>query len=195
MDAFLLKQIVAELSGELRGALVSKVHQPAEKEIVLTLWTGREEKRLLLSADPEACRIHLSTRKVPNPPSPPRFCQFLRRHLEGMRIEGLSVAPFDRLVRMESIAKRPDALHRRTFMRQSGNSYGGTKRATFPRGSARFLPERSGSSRFLAPPRASRDLLRSTAPTRRRTPTIRKRRRPGNWRSFGSSSARAHPPC
>src|SRR3990170_2559513 len=116
MDAFLLKQIVAELSGELRGALVSKVHQPAEKEIVLTLWTGREEKRLLLSADPEACRIHLSTRKVPNPPSPPRFCQFLRRHLEGMRIEGLSVAPFDRLVRMESIAKRPDALHRRTTL-------------------------------------------------------------------------------
>jgi predicted ribosome quality control (RQC) complex YloA/Tae2 family protein len=116
MDAFLLKQIVAELSGELRGALISKVHQPAEKEIVLTLWTGREEKRLLLSADPEACRIHLSTRKVPNPPSPPRFCQFLRRHLEGMRIEGLSVAPFDRLVRMEFIATRPDALHRRTTL-------------------------------------------------------------------------------
>jgi predicted ribosome quality control (RQC) complex YloA/Tae2 family protein len=116
MDAFLLKQIVAELSGELRGALVSKVHQPAEKEIVLTLWTGREEKRLLLSAAPEACRIHFSTRKVPNPPSPPRFCQFLRRHLEGMRIEGLSVAPFDRLVRMEFIATRPDALHRRTTL-------------------------------------------------------------------------------
>jgi predicted ribosome quality control (RQC) complex YloA/Tae2 family protein len=116
MDAFLLKQIVAELSGELRGALVSKVHQPAEKEIVLTLWTGREEKRLLLSADPEACRIHLSTRKVPNPPSPPRFCQFLRRHLEGMRIEALSVAPFDRLVRMEFISTRPDALHRRTTL-------------------------------------------------------------------------------
>ena len=116
MDAFLLKQIVGELSGELRGALVSKIHQPAEKEIVLTLWTGRDEKRLLFSADPEACRIHLSTRKVPNPPSPPRFCQFLRRHLEGMRIEGLSVAPFDRLVRMEFIATRPDALHRRTTL-------------------------------------------------------------------------------
>jgi predicted ribosome quality control (RQC) complex YloA/Tae2 family protein len=67
MDAFLVKQIVAELAAELRGALVSKVHQPAEKEIVLTLWTGREEKRLLLSADPESCRIHLSTRKVPIP--------------------------------------------------------------------------------------------------------------------------------
>ncbi|MGE5752288.1 MAG: NFACT family protein [Deltaproteobacteria bacterium] len=116
MDAFLLKRIVAELSGELPGALVSKVHQPMEKEVVLTLWTGREERRLLLSADPEICRIHLSTRKVPNPPSPPRFCQFLRRHLEGMRIEGLSVTPFDRRVRIDFVSTRPDALHRRTAL-------------------------------------------------------------------------------
>jgi predicted ribosome quality control (RQC) complex YloA/Tae2 family protein len=116
MDAFLVKQIVEELSVELRGALVSKVHQPAEKEIVLTLWTGRGERRLLLSADPELCRIHLSTRKVPNPPSPPRFCQFLRRHLEGMRIEGLSAAPFDRLVRVDFAATRPGALHERTTL-------------------------------------------------------------------------------
>jgi predicted ribosome quality control (RQC) complex YloA/Tae2 family protein len=116
MDAFLLKQIVAELSGELRGALVSKVHQPAEKEIVLTLWTGREEKRLLLSADPESCRIHLSTRKVPNPPSPPRFCQYLRRHLEGMRVGGMAAAPFDRLVRIDFVATRPGALHERTTL-------------------------------------------------------------------------------
>jgi predicted ribosome quality control (RQC) complex YloA/Tae2 family protein len=42
MDAFLLKQVVAELGAALPGALVSKVHQPAEKEIVLTLWTGRD---------------------------------------------------------------------------------------------------------------------------------------------------------
>ena len=80
MDAFLLKQVIAELAAEIPGALVSKVHQPEEKEIVLELW-GRGEKRLLLSADPELCRIHLTTRRTPNPPSPPRFCQFLRKHL------------------------------------------------------------------------------------------------------------------
>ncbi|MBI5420620.1 MAG: NFACT family protein [Deltaproteobacteria bacterium] len=116
MDAFLVKQIVKELSGELRGALVSKVHQPGEREIVLLLWRGREEKRLLVSADPDLCRIHLSTRKAPNPPSPPRFCQFLRRHMEGMRIEGFDVAPFDRLVRIDFVASRPDALHERTAL-------------------------------------------------------------------------------
>ena len=53
MDAFLVKRVVSELAVSLRGAVVSKIHQPQEREILLTLWTGREEKRLLLSAHPE----------------------------------------------------------------------------------------------------------------------------------------------
>jgi predicted ribosome quality control (RQC) complex YloA/Tae2 family protein len=115
MDAFLLKQVITEFAAELPGALVSKVHQPGEKEIVLELW-GRGEKRLLLSADPELCRIHLTTRKTPNPPSPPRFCQFLRKHLEGMRIAGFSVAPYDRSVRIDFVSSRPDAEHAKTSL-------------------------------------------------------------------------------
>jgi len=115
MDAFLLKQVVAELAAELPGALVSKVHQPAEKEIVLDLW-GRGEKRLLLSADPDLCRIHLTTHKTPNPPSPPRFCQFLRKHLEGMRIGGFTLSAFDRSVRIDFLSSRPDAVHAKSSL-------------------------------------------------------------------------------
>jgi len=116
MDAFLLKQVVDELAAALPGALVSRVHQPAEKEIVLTLWTGRGEKRLLLSADPENCRLHLTTRKAVNPPTPPRFCQFLRKHLEGMRLARFSLAPFDRSVRIDFASARFDAPHAKTCL-------------------------------------------------------------------------------
>jgi len=116
MDAFLVKQVVSELAVSLRGAVVSKIHQPQEREILLILWTGREEKRLLLSAHPEFCRIHLTTRRVPNPPVPPSFCQFLRRHLEGMRVQELAAAPFDRLVRIEFSSSRPGALHEKTLL-------------------------------------------------------------------------------
>ena len=115
MDAFLLKRVVAELDAALRGASVSKVRQPAAREIVLELW-GRGEKRLLLSADPETCRIHLTTRKTPNPPTPPRFCQFLRKHLEGMRIAGFTVTPYDRSVRIDFVSGRPDAEHGKTSL-------------------------------------------------------------------------------
>jgi len=116
MDAFLLKQVVTELSAALHGALVSKVHQPAEKEIVLTLWTGRDDVRLLLSADPGNCRLHLTTRKSTNPPAPPRFCQYLRKHLESMRIASFSLAPYDRAVRIDFQSFRPDAEHERTSL-------------------------------------------------------------------------------
>ena len=116
MDAFLLKRIVAELSDLLRGALVSKVHQPGDREIVLALWTGREEARLLLSAHPDLCRLHITTRRVPNPSSPPRFCQYLRRHLAGMRLASISTAPYDRLIRMEFASSRPDAEHAGTTL-------------------------------------------------------------------------------
>jgi len=116
MDAFLLKRVVAELSGRLRGALVSRVHQPRDREIVLTMWTGREEVRLLVSAHAELCRIHLTTARVPGPPSPPRFCQYLRRHLAGMRLSGISVAPFDRLARLDFRSTRPDAEHAGTSL-------------------------------------------------------------------------------
>ncbi len=116
MDAFLLKQVVSELSATLPGALVSRVHQPADREIVLVLWTGHGEKRLLLSADPENCRLHLTTRRSPNPAVPPRFCQYLRRHLEGMRVASLALAPYDRSVRIDFSSSRPDAEHERTTL-------------------------------------------------------------------------------
>jgi len=116
MDAFLLKQVVTELSAALHGALVSKIHQPAEKEIVLTLWTGREEMRLLISADPGNCRLHLTTHKTANPPVPPRFCQYLRKHLESMRIASFSLAPYDRAVRIDFQSFRPDAEHELTSL-------------------------------------------------------------------------------
>ena len=111
-----MKQVVTELSSALYGALVSKIHQPAEKEIVLTLWTGREEARLLISADPGNCRMHLTTRKAANPPVPPRFCQYLRKHLESMRIASFSLAPHDRAVRIDFQSFRPDAEHEKTSL-------------------------------------------------------------------------------
>ncbi len=116
MDAFLVRQVVSELSVDIRGALVSRVHQPAPRDIVLVLWTGRADRLLLLSADPELCRIHLVSRKPPNPQTPPRFCRYLRRHLEGMRVEAVDVAPFDRSVRIDFVSTRPDALHARTTL-------------------------------------------------------------------------------
>ena len=93
MDAFLVKRVVAELSDGLRGALVSKVHQPAEREIVLTLWTGREERRLLVSAHPALCRIHLTTRAPRTRPPRPGFASFSAATWKGCASRGSRPPP------------------------------------------------------------------------------------------------------
>jgi predicted ribosome quality control (RQC) complex YloA/Tae2 family protein len=53
---------------------------------------------LYICAEPRLARLHFVSRKYPNPPTPPPFCQFLRSHLEGGRIEEITRQPGDRLV-------------------------------------------------------------------------------------------------
>ncbi len=99
MDLAVLKKIAEELNGELAGGFINKIHQPLPREIVLRTrgnWSG--EKKLVISADPQLGRMHLTELKIPNPPAPPRFCAFLRAHLQGARIDGVSCLPDDRVI-------------------------------------------------------------------------------------------------
>lgn len=107
MDLAVLKKIAEELNGELAGGFINKIHQPLPREIVLRTrgnWSG--EKKLVISADPQLGRMHLTELKIPNPPAPPRFCAFLRAHLQGARIDGVSCLPDDRVISI-SRGQRP----------------------------------------------------------------------------------------
>jgi|GEM_PF-3358204 len=92
----LLKKVIAELSEQLVNARVDKIHQPAADIIIFRLWTGKENVRLLISADPVDSRIHLTTASYPNPFTPPRFCQLLRARVS--RFLRLEVLNNDRIV-------------------------------------------------------------------------------------------------
>ncbi|MDK2784191.1 MAG: hypothetical protein PWQ86_276 [Bacillota bacterium] len=96
-DATVLTALKPELDG-LSGSRVLKVYQPARLELVLTLRLEGENVRLLLSAHPERARLHITTRAQANPPTPPAFCMYLRRHLEGARLTGIRRPPGERIV-------------------------------------------------------------------------------------------------
>ncbi|MDD3473503.1 MAG: NFACT family protein, partial [Syntrophaceae bacterium] len=86
---------VGFLNQTLKGGFIAKIFQPLPREIVMKVRLASfGEKRLVLSADPALGRIHTTRLKIPNPPSPPRFCAYLRAHLQGSRIESI-VAPID----------------------------------------------------------------------------------------------------
>lgn len=98
MDILCLDAVVRELNVVLRGAAINQIYQPGAAELVLRLWTGRENVRLLISASARESRMHLSAKKLPNPQTPPRFCQLLRSRLK--RLQEIERIARERIVRL-----------------------------------------------------------------------------------------------
>lgn len=104
MDLAIIQQVVRELNGLLPGGFINKIHQPLPREIVLRIrLQGGGGVQVVLSADPQLGRIHLTTLRIPNPPTPPRLCAYLRAHFQGSRIVEVNVASDDRVVRIVTV--------------------------------------------------------------------------------------------
>lgn len=96
VDGFLLNAVKVELEERLVSLRVGKIHQPRQELLTIT-FRGRESSyKLLLSAHPVRCRVHLTERAYPNPLSPPTFCMVLRKHLEGSKLVKISQPALER---------------------------------------------------------------------------------------------------
>ncbi|ADU51010.1 Fibronectin-binding A domain protein [Thermaerobacter marianensis DSM 12885] len=115
MNGLLLAAVVQEL-GNLLPARVERVYQPDPHVLVLRLYAGRE-LNLLISADPNLPRLHLTARPPANPPAPPAFCMLLRKHLESLRLVGARQGPeFDRWLWLDFAAPGADEPARRLHL-------------------------------------------------------------------------------
>ncbi len=97
IDFFLLEQLVAELAPQIAGASIAKVHQPGDDSLVIRLWNGRQNLKLLIQVG-QGARLHLTEQNIPNPFHPPRFSQLLRSRLR--RLESISLPGHDRVVEL-----------------------------------------------------------------------------------------------
>ena len=95
LDAICLRALTNELKGQLLGARIDKVQQPARDQIVLLL---RGNLRLLLNAGPNQPRVQLTEVLRENPAEPPMLCMLLRKHLVGGRITGIEQSGLERIV-------------------------------------------------------------------------------------------------
>ena len=98
-DAVFLYALTDELKENLIGAKVSKVHMPKRDEVVLIL-RGYDNQRLLLSANANYPRIHLTNEVKSNPDTPPMFCMLLRKHLTSAKIIDVEQLSFERVLRI-----------------------------------------------------------------------------------------------
>ncbi|MHB8837109.1 MAG: Rqc2 family fibronectin-binding protein [Candidatus Methylomirabilia bacterium] len=111
MEAIVLKAVARELANEL-PARVQAVQQPSPRELVL-LVRGVAERRLLISTDPEAPRLHLLEGRPAFLPSPTAFCRLLRKRLEGRVLVRVECPGVERSVTFAFAAPRggtPDLL-------------------------------------------------------------------------------------
>ena len=90
--------VVEEVKPVLTGGVIQKIHQPQPFSLTLDIRVPGESFSLLICSEPKYARLHLATIKLDNPLTPYPFCQYLRSHIEGGRIESIEQEPEDRIV-------------------------------------------------------------------------------------------------
>ncbi|TYO97455.1 Rqc2 family fibronectin-binding protein [Desulfallas thermosapovorans] len=97
-DGLFLYNVCHELNSKLCQGRIEKIYQPAREEIVLIISKPGKKYRLLVSANAQNARVHLTRQSSPNPTMPPMFCMLLRKHLEGGKIIGFHQPGLDRVL-------------------------------------------------------------------------------------------------
>ena len=105
LTAMEIAKVMGELAPALADGWIQKIYQPADRTVVLEIRTPGQTHRLLISCHTETSRIHVITAAFQNPPTPPPFCQFLRAHLQGARIDQVEQIQGDRIVQLALTAK------------------------------------------------------------------------------------------
>ena len=100
-----IAKVMEEIAPALAGGWIQKIYQPAARTILLEIRAPGQTHRLLISCHQEFARLHFTTAAFRNPPTPPPFCQFLRAHLQGARIDQVEQMQRDRIVQLILMAK------------------------------------------------------------------------------------------
>ena len=89
--------VVRELA-PLAGARVDEVRLQGERALTLELFGPAGAARLLVSAEPDVTRLHVTRARTPRAAHPSAFQQLLRRELVGARLAAIEPLAGDRVV-------------------------------------------------------------------------------------------------
>ncbi|KRK98061.1 fibronectin-binding protein [Secundilactobacillus odoratitofui DSM 19909 = JCM 15043] len=100
-DGTFTHAMVGELTQQLVGGRVSKINQPYNNEVVLTIRANRTSMPLLLSANPTFARIQITAIPYVNPVTPTNFTMMMRKYLSGAILTSVNQAANDRVVHLD----------------------------------------------------------------------------------------------
>ena len=98
LDFAQLQRVVAEIAPVLCGGYVRHVSQPDKHTVLLEIRAQQQNFHLLVSVAKGTTRCHLIGSHLASPPTPPAFCQLVRKHLDGGKVIRLELAANDRVV-------------------------------------------------------------------------------------------------
>ncbi|PRX33487.1 putative ribosome quality control (RQC) complex YloA/Tae2 family protein [Orenia metallireducens] len=98
LDGVTLAAIKDEFKNRLIGGRIDKIYQPKPELLTLRIRQPGQNLELLISADPQEPRVHISEENFDNPMNPPAFCMLLRKHIESGRIKDVQQPNFERIL-------------------------------------------------------------------------------------------------
>lgn len=98
LDGAFLRHLKREIEENALDAKVDKIYQPNRDEIILSLRTRPESRKLLLSARANSARVNFTELVPENPKEPPMLCMLLRKRLTGARLSAVRQPDLERLL-------------------------------------------------------------------------------------------------
>ena len=95
-----MRAITVELRDKLLDSHISKIAQPEENELILTIKLRRGTLRLLISANASLPLIYLTEENKKSPDTAPNFCMLLRKHIGNGRICDIEQMGLERVLRL-----------------------------------------------------------------------------------------------
>lgn len=100
-DGITIANITKELNDKLTGGRISKIAQPENDELLLTIKSSCGNYRLMMSASASLPLIYLTENNKPSPLTAPNFCMLLRKHIGNGRIIRISQPGLERIIRFD----------------------------------------------------------------------------------------------
>lgn len=99
-DGITIANIVKDLNQYILNGRISKIAQPENDELLLTIKGNEGQVRLLLSAGASLPLIYLTEQNKPSPMTAPNFCMLLRKHISGGRIVEIMQPGMERIINL-----------------------------------------------------------------------------------------------
>src|SRR5829696_2946296 len=100
-----ISQVLREIAPVVRGGWIQKAYQPTARTLVFDIRVPGKTHQLLVSCEPGSARLHVIRHAPNNPPKPPNFCQYMRAHVHGARIDEVRQVSNDRIVEFHLTTK------------------------------------------------------------------------------------------